>query len=102
MDERIHGDETLGFSSSHDVDCDIWWGDESGVAISQIPDFLGLYSLIPDFLGLYSPIPDFWGLYSRIPDFRPLRPVPTFSRPIIMFYIFHMKKKILMHTPLPY
>ena len=60
-------------------------GRDSGVAISQIPDFLGFYSLIPDFLGLYSPIPDFWGLYSQIPDFRPLRPVPTFSRPINMF-----------------
>ena len=71
-------------------------GDESGVAISQIPDFLGLYSLIPDFLGLYSLIPDFWGLYSLIPDFRPLRPVPTFSRPIIMFYSFHMIEKIYM------
>ena len=38
-------------------------GDESGVAISQIPDFLGLYSLIPDFLGLYSLIPDFYITY---------------------------------------
>ena len=73
-------------------------GDESGVAISQIPDFLGLYSLIPDFLGLYSLIPDFWGLYSLIPDFRPLRPVPTFSRPIIMFYIFHMIEKIYINA----
>ena len=80
-------------------------GDESGVAISQIPDFLGLYSLIPDFLGLYSLIPDFWGLYSLIPDFRPLCPVPTFSRPIIMFYIFHMIEKIYINAyppPLPY
>ena len=59
-------------------------GDESGVAISQIPDLLGLYSLIPDFLGLYSLIPDLWGLYSLIPDSRPLCPVPTFSRPIIV------------------
>ena len=58
-------------------------GGESGVAISQIC-WASLYSLIPDFLGLYSLIPDFWGLYSQIPDFRPLRPVPTFSRPIIM------------------
>ena len=58
---------------------------ESGVAIYLIPDFLDLYSLIPDLLGLYSVIPDFWGLYSQIPDFTPLRPVPTFSRPIIMF-----------------
>ena len=74
------------------------WGDESGVAISQIPDFLGLYSLIPDFLGHYSLIPDFWGLYSLIPDFRPLCPVPTFFRPIIMFYIFHMIEKIYINA----
>ena len=73
-------------------------GDESGVAISQIPDFWGLYSLIPDFLGVYSLIPDFWGLYSLIPDFRPLYPVPTFSRPIIMFYIFHMIEKIYINA----
>ena len=73
-------------------------GDESGVAISQIPDLLGLYSLIPDLLGLYSLIPDFLGLYSRIPDFRPLCPVPTFSRPIIMFYIFHMIVKIYINA----
>ena len=80
-------------------------GGESGVAISQIPDLLGLYSLIPEFLGLYSLIPDVWGLYSLIPDFRPLRPVPTFSRPIIMFYIFHMIEKIYINAyppPLPY
>ena len=97
------------FAGEHRNDWDylvpvVMGGDESGVAISQIPDFLGLYSLIPDFLGLYSLIPDFWGLYSLIPDFRPLRPVPTFSRPIIMFYIFHMIEKIYMNAypPPPY
>ena len=24
MDERIHGDNILSFSSGHDVDCEIW------------------------------------------------------------------------------
>ena len=40
-------------------------GGESGAAISQIPDVLGLNS--------------------QISDVRPLRSIPKFSRPIVMF-----------------
>ena len=61
-----------------------------------MPDSRLFGPLFPDFIFFGSLIFDFrffGSLYFLIFDFRPLCPVPTFSRPIIMFYIFHMIEK---------